>query len=210
MHPGTVTQPVGSVGEVHLELGVGIALETTDDTTEEICKGIDRVVGIALEESRVLLETAKPDDTPEEVEATEEDARDDDEILEALELEALELEAIALEALALDAIELEVIELEAIGLDATELGAIEPETELDDVELLEADLVDETAAELLLAEGAAEELAVELDAAGVELWKEEAKNASYGKLILLVSGCGDVHTATELDEAFEEDAIADD
>jgi hypothetical protein len=205
MHPGTVTQPVGSVGEVHLELGIGIALETTDDTTEEICKGIDRVVGIALEESRVLLETAKPDDTPEEVEATEEDARDDDEILEALELEA-----IALEALALDAIELEVIELEAIGLDATELGAIEPETELDDVELLEADLVDETAAELLLAEGAAEELAVELDAAGVELWKEEAKNASYGKLILLVSGCGDVHTATELDEAFEEDAIADD
>ncbi|KAJ9127842.1 hypothetical protein QFC24_000126 [Naganishia onofrii] len=205
MHPGTVTQPVGSVGEVHLELGVGIALETTDDTTEEICKGIDRVVGIALEESRVLLETAKPDDTPEEVEATEEDARDDDEILEALELEA-----IALEALALDAIELEVIELEAIGLDATELGAIEPEIELDDVELLEADLVDETAAELLLAEGAAEELAVELDAAGVELWKEEAKNASYGKLILWVSGCGDVHTATELDEAFEEDAIAGD
>jgi hypothetical protein len=205
MHPGTATQPVGSVGEVHLELGVGIALETTDDTTEEICKGIDRVVGIALEESRVLLETAKPDDTPEEVEATEEDARDDDEILEALELEA-----IALEALALDAIELEVIELEAMGLDATELGAIEPETELDDVELLEADLVDEIAAELLLAEGAAEELAVELDAAGVELWKEEAKNVSYGKLILLVSGCGDVHTATELDEAFEEDAIADD
>lgn len=151
MHPGTVTQPVGSVGAVHLELGVGLALEMTEeDTTEETCDCVDEVADVALDDAALLLRTAELDAAADELEMIDEDARDDDATLEALELEATLEEAEPEDEAPEDA------ELE----DETLLD-VEPEDEA----LLEAERVEEATAALLLAEVVAALLAIELDTA---------------------------------------------
>ncbi|KAJ9125258.1 hypothetical protein QFC22_000213 [Naganishia vaughanmartiniae] len=92
MHPGTATQPLGSVGDVHLELGVGITLDTTEDAMLEIREGVEELLGAEIDGAGVLLDTAKLDDTADELEAMDDGARDDTTELDDTkdELEAME------------------------------------------------------------------------------------------------------------------------